>query len=229
MSPSINLTLAGGVFADSTGTITLDDPIKLNSGTATTVADAVNVDSTAKAFHGYTAGIGGSLSRTLAAGYSARTQAGIVTQQPLLPASIRGGLTLPANYLVPGRVVRYYIAGHYTTDVSPGNATIRILLGSTVFRATPSFGLDSSITSGPWRMQGCITCYTDGVTGTVAGIMGWEHQQTSGGSTSWHTQEATSVAAVTLDTTAAQTFGVDWTATDSGTSITCTCFQLQEL
>jgi hypothetical protein len=36
-------------------------------------------------------------------------------------------------------------------------------------------------------------------------------------------------AAVTIDTTAAQTFDVIWTATDAGTTITCTCFRLWEV
>lgn len=159
--------------------------------------------------------------------YTTVTQTGIVTNQSLAGTG-RGSRTIGAGRLnLEGSGLELYLCGTYTTDASPGNATIRIRIGSTTFRTIGSFALDSSITSGIWYIRGQITTRTTGATGTVGGQLMWEHQASSVvGSQVLHIEPSTSTADVTVDLTASQTIDVDWTATDAGTSITCTCFSI---
>jgi len=159
--------------------------------------------------------------------YTTVTQTGIVTQQSLAGTGA-GSRAIGAGRLnTLGAGIELYLCGTYTTDAAPGNATIRIRIGSTTFRTIGSFALDPSITGGVWYIRGRITTRTTGATGTVGGQLMWEHQASSvAGSQVMHIETATSSADVTVDLTAAQTIDVDWTATDAGTSIVCTCFSI---
>jgi hypothetical protein len=179
--------------------------------------------------HGsYSGGMKGWYDRTVCSNYANRTQSGIVTAQSIVPTSMVGTTTIPANWFKQGKRLRYIIRGVYTTDAVPGNGTLAIKLGATTFRTTGSFALDNSVTAGYWRLEGAVTCFSTGAAGTVGGIMCWEHEQSGGVGQPLHTQTGTTITAVTLDTTASQVFDVVWTATDAGTSITCTDFLLIE-
>ncbi len=226
------LTLSSGtasLAASTTGGPSLSIP----AGTAPSAPAAGNVwhDSTRKALLTYSNAALGVIDRTIYSQHAAVTQAGVVTNQSLASGSSIGSRTLPANFLnVTGKRLKYYLCGYYSTDAVPGTAEIRIRLGSTTFRTTGTFNLDANITNGWWRLMGEITCFTTGVTGTVQGMMTWEHQSSNvAGSEVVHLQVANSVAAVTVDLTASQAFDVEWTASDSGTSLSCTCYSLQEL
>lgn len=159
--------------------------------------------------------------------YTTVTQTGIVTNQSLAGTGA-GSRTIGAGRLnTAGSGMEVYLCGTYTTDGSAGSATIRIRLGSTTFRTIGSFTLDNSVTDGVWYIRGRITTRTTGATGTIGGQLMWEHQASSvAGSQVMHIETSTSSADVTLDLTASQVFDVDWTATDAGTSITCTCFSI---
>lgn len=172
-------------------------------------------------------GIGGWVAKGIFSHYAAVTHTGIVTSQSLASATAKGTRTLPANFFKPGKVLKYRLCGVYTTDASPGNATIIIKLGSTTFRTTGSFALDNSVTNGWWELSGTIVCYTDGGTGTVNGQTDWKHEITA--TSSLNSRGMTSTTAVTIDTTVSQTFDVEWTSTDAGTAVTCSCFALEEI
>lgn len=162
--------------------------------------------------------------------YATVTQTGIVTQQSLASTGA-GSRSLAAGRLnTLGAGLELYLCGTYTTDASPGNATIRIRIGSTTFRTIGAFALDGSITGAFWRIVGRISCRTTGATGAIGGQLVWEHQSSSvAGSQVMHIETATSSADVTVDLTASQTIDVDWTATDAGTSIVCTCFSIDSI
>lgn len=159
--------------------------------------------------------------------YTTVTRVGIVTEQSLAGTGI-DDRTIPAGRLnAQGFGIEVYLCGVYSTDVTPGTATIRIRLGSTTYRTIGPFALDQNITNGIWYIRGRITCRTTGETGTVGGQLMWEHQASAvAGAEVLHAQSPTSFSDVTLDLTADQEFDVDWTATDAGTSISCSCFAL---
>lgn len=228
---SANLTFNGTKLSIGASTAS-NASLNITAGTAPSspVDGDLWHDSTTKSTATYRNAMTGYVSRCIYSQYAATTQTGIVTNQTLSNASARGTRSLPANFLnVQGKRLKFYLCGHYTTDGSGGNAELRIRFGSTTFRTTGTFALDNNIATGWWRLTGEITCYTTGATGTLAGIMGWEHEaSTVVGSEVMHLQAATTTAAVTVDLTAAQTFDVDWTATDAGTTMVCTCFSLYE-
>lgn len=159
--------------------------------------------------------------------YTTVTQTGIVTNQSLTGTGA-GSRTIGAGRLnAAGSGMEIYLCGTYTTDGTAGNATIRVRIGSTTFRTIGSFTLDSNITNGIWYIRGRITTRTTGASGTVGGQIVWEHMgSTVAGAEVMHIQPATSAADVTVDLTASQTIDVDWTATDAGTIITCSCFAI---
>jgi hypothetical protein len=223
----------------SSGTVTLaasttgGPSLSIPTGTAPSAPASGNFwhDSTRKALLSYTNAALGVVDRTIYSQYAAVTQAGIVTNQSLASGSSIGSRTLPANFLnVLGKRLRYYLCGYYTTDAVPGNAEIRIRLGSTTFRTTGTYALDANITNGWWRLMGEFTCFSTGATGTVNGMMAWEHQSsTVAGAEVVHLQAANAVTAVTVDLTASQAFDVEWTASDAGTTLVCTCYCLTEV
>lgn len=195
---------------------------------ATTTNGDQFLDTTQNHFGGYTGGMNGWYDRTICSNTASKTQTGIVTAASIVPTSVIGSPTIPANWFKAGKRLRYIIRGTYSTDAAPGNATLTIKIGSTTFRTTGSFALDNSNTNAYWRMEGAITCQTTGASGTCVGIMAWEHEHSAGAGTALDVQTANSVAAVTFDTTVSNLFDVLWTADDSGTSIVCTDFLLIE-
>jgi hypothetical protein len=198
------------------------------TSTAITTAGTFQRETNQDKHYAYANGIGGWVDKCIFSQYASVTQSGIVTSQSLASATARGTRTLPANFFKQGKVMRFRLCGRYTTDVAPGNATIDLKLGSTTFRTTGSYGLDASVTNLPWEIEGEITCYTTGATGTVEGVAWWAHGIT-GATGNFNIEPMAGTGTVTIDTTAAQAFDVQWTATDAGTSITCTCFRMWEV
>jgi hypothetical protein len=195
---------------------------------ASTTAGTLQRETNQDKHYAYANGIGGWVDKCIFSQYATVSQAGIVTDQSLASATARGTRTLPANFFKLGKVLRFRLCGRWTTDVAAGNATIQIKLGSTVFRTTGSITLDNSVTALPWVIEGEIVCQSTGATGTVEGVTMWKHMIT-GATGNLNAESLAGTAAVTIDTTAAQTFDVIWTATDAGTTITCTCFRLWEV
>lgn len=220
------LVVTGG--AGFGGAIYVGSILNLPASAATTVAGNLQRETNQDTHYAYSNGIGGWLDKCLFSQYATVTQSGIVTDQSLASATARGTRTLPANFFKLGKVLKFRLCGRYTTDAAAGNATVQIKLGSTVFRTTGSFALDNSSTALPWTIEGEIVCQSTGATGTVEGVSVWEHM-ISGATGNWNAENLGGTAAVTIDTTASQAFDVIWTATDAGTTITCTCFRLWEV
>lgn len=198
------------------------------TSTASTTAGALQRETNQSKLYTFDNGIGGWVDKCIFSQYATVSQAGIVTDQSLASATARGTRTLPANFFKLGKVLRFRLCGRYTTDAAAGNATIQIKLGSTVFRTTGSIALDNSSTALPWEIEGEIVCQTTGGTGTVEGVAVWKHMIT-GATPNYDAENLGGTAAVTIDTTASQAFDVIWTATDAGTTLTCTCFRLWEV
>lgn len=159
--------------------------------------------------------------------YSTTTLTGSQTNASLAGSGV-GSRTIGAGRLnALGSGIRIYAAGYFSTDATPGTAEFRVRIGSTTLRTTGTFNLDASITNGFWRVVMEITCRTTGATGTLGGMFVWEHAgSTVAGQEVLHVEKATSVADVTIDLTASQAVDIDWSASDAGTSISCTCFHI---
>lgn len=160
---------------------------------------------------------------------STKTITGVATAQSLAnDTGATGSRTMRPKFLKAGTVLRFYLSGIYTTDASSGTAVLTLKLGSTTISTTGAFGLDSNVNSGIWRIFGQLTCRSDGATGTVVGQTGWEHDAENALEV-WHHQNMIAVTPVTIDTTKELAVDVLWTASDAGTSITCTGFSLERV
>lgn len=218
-----SFTAAGAITALSTINVA-----SLTEATAATAGDLIR-GSGQDAPYMLSNGIGGWMQKCICSGYAVVTQTGAVTAQSLITATLRGTKTIPANFFKQGKVLKYRLCGRYTTDAAPGTYSIDVKLGSTVFRTTGAgIALDNSVTNGGWILEGEITCLTTGATGTVEGVTFFQHELT-GATANFDADPMTGTGAVTIDTTASQAFDVLWTASDAGTSITCTCFRLWEV
>lgn len=205
-------------------------PINLPQVSATTTDGDLLYETGQDKLYGYSNGIAGWYDKAIFSQYAAVTRTGVVSAVSLIDNTNKiGTTTLPANFFKPGKALRYRLVGYYTTDASPGNATVTINIGGTTFRTTGSFALDNSVTNGYWQIEGAITCYTSGVTGTLSGMISWNHVITDGAGFPMHHQPTTTVTPVTFNTTQAGQFDVLWTADDAGTSITTTTVRLWEI
>ena len=156
---------------------------------------------------------------------STQTRSGIVTNVSLASSGL-GTRTLPANYFSRvGKAIKIRLCGLYTTDAAPGNATVSLTINGNTYTSTASFALDGNVTNRIWWFEGVITCRSLGATGTISGNLAWVHSENTVQGT-LHSQDAPVVTPVVIDTTIANTIDVLWTATDSGTSISCTCFSI---
>ena len=218
---SASATFAGGIYVAK--------EILAAAVAATTTAGAMVRESVMDGWSSFTAGIFGWFNRRIFQQYASVTHTGAVTSQSLFSATARGTRTLPANFFKQGTTIRVRTMGVLTTDGAAGNATMDLKFGSTTVRSTGSFAMDNGITNGLWRVECEITCYTTGATGTVHLCFAFEHQQNVSGDSPWHVVPQTTSSTVTIDTTAAQTIDLQWTATDGGTSITCSCAAIDHM
>lgn len=200
----------GSTTADSTGIVLVLDT-KNTSGDPTGVDGAMYYNSNLQAFRCYQSGewrscIGGlATSSTSAQTISGTTATDFTTTY-----------TIPANACVPGKVYRITARGVYSTNLTGGNTTISVAAGSTTLLSS-TVALGGSANNRQWVLSADVICQTTGATGTVeaAGTF----MRFTGAAASAST-EMVNTAAVTLDTTAAQTLKVSSQANQAATSIT---------
>lgn len=196
--------------SDTTGTVLVLDT-KTDAGDPTGVDGAMYYNSNMQAFRCYQSGewrscIGGlATSSTSPQTISGTTATDFTTTY-----------TIPANACVPGRVYRITARGVYSTNLTGGNTTISVIAGSTTLLSS-TVTLGGSANNRQWILSADVICQTTGATGTVeaAGTF----MRFTGAASSAST-EMVNTAAVTLDTTAAQTLKVNSQANQAATSIT---------
>lgn len=224
-----SVRLSGGLSVAANKAIVAGGNIIMATATAASTTDGTLQRETNQDKHyTYTNGIGGWVDKCIFSQYATVSQAGIVTDQSLASGTARGTRTLPANFFKPGKVLRFRLCGRWTTDAAAGNGTIQIMLGSTVFRTTGSVALDNSVTALPWEIEGEIVCQSTGAFGTVEGGAVWKHM-IPGATGNYNAENLGGTSSATIDTISSQTFDVIWTASDAGTTLTCTCFCLWEV
>lgn len=147
------------------------------------------------------------------------TVANTTTEGTLIGAGV-GSLTLPANFLVPGRSLRLLARGLISTAAVPGTLTLAGKLGATTLASTGAQTPEASLTDNVWEVDLVITCRTIGGSGTVF-VQGFYRTTAGGGAGNAVQWEMGVTAAVTVDTTTAQALDLtaDWQTADAANSI----------
>lgn len=145
------------------------------------------------------------------------------TTEATLIGTGNGSLTIPANYLVPGRVIRILFKGLYSTPTLLGIATLttRLKLAGTTVSSGSISSLLASASNTPYDGEILITCRTSGTSGTIiiGGFIGFNT-----GSTSHSYVEVNSGGSiVTVNTTSGITVDLtgQYSSATTGNSISC--------
>ncbi len=140
------------------------------------------------------------------------TIANTVTETTLL-GTVLGTLTLPADFLIAGRVIRLTMSGYISTTGTP-NITIRSKLGSSEVIGTGAFAV-GAVSNVGWSYTSLITCRAAGVSGSVvsSGIFSWNNGSI---------QHAVKTTSTTIDTTITQAIDItgEWSVADALNTIT---------
>lgn len=138
-------------------------------------------------------------------------------------------ITLPANLLDVGQVLRLTAFGVFSTTATP-TLTMGFYYGAVAGTALAATG---AITTGTatnwlWRMEYEGRVRTTGATGTIMGA-GFLSLGTSLTAASVATLPGTALAAVTIDTTVAKqiTTGATWSAASASNTLTCHHFSVE--
>lgn len=109
--------------------------------------------------------------QTLFTSTAIQTVAATVTETTII-GSGSGSLTIPANYLTAGKILRFSVRGLYSTPtLNVGSILIKIKLGGTTLASGTANALISTSTNLGFAGEALITCQTIGSGGTVI-IMG---------------------------------------------------------
>lgn len=157
---------------------------------------------------------------TLFSSTATQTVAATVAETTIV-GSGSGSLTLPANYLTVGRMIRFSIRGLYSTPtLSLGNIAIKIKLGGTTLATGTANALAATATNIGFVGEVLITCRTTGASGTVI-IMGGLVYGVGGNLAPLALDINNGTSTTTLDTTGTLTFDctVTWSNNTAGNSV----------
>lgn len=142
------------------------------------------------------------------------TLASFTTSAPIFPT-----IVLPANYLKTGRLLNLRARGIWAATATP-TYTFRLqsTVGTVVTVVTSAAVTVSALTNQMWEIDIQVQCRSEGTTGTVlaggdlnmAGVTGTQYLPAAG----------TAPATATLDTTIAQTWGLEIACSASSASNT---------
>lgn len=133
-------------------------------------------------------------------------------------ASFATTAVLPANSMRVGRVLRVTARGVATTDGAAGNLTMDIRIGSTVIITTGAQTAPNNLSDRGWELSADIVCRTVGAGGTLRGA-GFFTLATAATTTQQWDMEQTAAATTAIDTTASNTFDIQVTNSDAGTTM----------
>jgi hypothetical protein len=111
-----------------------------------------------------------------------------------------GTLTLPANFLAAGRMIKVTMAGFVSVaDGGAGTKTLNLKLGATSIASGSSIATQTTVANQFWTATAVITCRTTGAGGTVVGYADWDGNIAA--STARYGLRVGSLAPVTVNTT----------------------------
>lgn len=216
-----DLTFTGGDTLNFTKGVTTTITHTAGSG-GTTDGMSWN-DTTQKAHAVYEAGVKQMLVGTLFTQTNTVTVANTAAETAITGTGV-GTLTLPANFFVAGKTIRFYARGFHSSTANP-NVTVKFKLGSTTIMTTATVSGGNGSNDG-FVAFGDITCRTTGGSGTVIG---------QGQYLELHSSAAilgmVSTGTTTIDTTASQAVSVTftWGTASASNTISCTNFTLEAL
>lgn len=138
-------------------------------------------------------------------------------------------ITLPANFLQPGMLLRLRAFGTFSNTSTP-----TLLLGfyygavaGTALAATSAITTTTGATNWPFDLEYVGRVRTVGSSGTIMG-KGWIDLATSLTAVTRRPIPETALATVTIDTTAAKalTLGAQWGTSSSSNTLTCVHFDV---
>lgn len=173
----------------------------------------------------------------------AATADGTAIANTTTEAIIFPNITIPANYLQDGRVVRITAYGRHSTTATP-TLTFALRLGGvsgTVVAQSGALTCGSGVTAAPWKVELLLTVRSNGSTGTVF-VQGeaicWDDAVGSTGSATnapgiaaMTSAGAATPAAVTVDLTADQSLSLtaDWSAASASNTLTGHLYTVESL
>lgn len=123
-------------------------------------------DSSQKALQVNANGVTQSFSTALFVATASKTVGNTGTETSAVPTGV-GTVTLPANFLVAGKVIRISGGGVFSTLITPGTLTVKVKLGSVVVASVAITNLLASAANNAFQFAGTMVCRTAGVSGTV--------------------------------------------------------------
>lgn len=138
-----------------------------------------------------------------------------------------GSVTIPANTLKVGNIVRVIGGGIYSTQtLTPGNLTIKVKLGTTVIASTTMTVLVGAVASAAFDLSSRIAVRTIGATASLAPVGGLNFATSAGARL--FADLVNGGSAVSVDLTASQTVDVtfQWATGSTGNTLTVTSLQV---
>ena len=202
------------VFSNTALYLQNDCRLNIATTTASTTAGDMWHDSTQKQYATYTSGIKQMLVGTIFTQTADKTVANTVTKTSIIGTGV-GTLTLPANFFVAGKSVKFEIHGYHSSTANP-NITISFELGGTTVATTGAIASGNGSNDG-FTVSGIITCRTTGSSGTVSAA-GEYLELHNNGTRKGVTQSGTT----TINTTTAQVLDctVTWGTAAAGNTLT---------
>lgn len=220
--PTANFHIKAGSASANTA------PLKLNTGTLNTTAEAGTMEFLAERFYLTPTSIARqAVPGVLFTQTADKTVSNTVAETSVVGTGV-GSMTLPANFFVAGKTLRIRIGGIYSTPaIATPSVTVKVKYGSTVLATVTTTSLLSGASNLEFDGEVAITCRTTGATGTVVAHGDIEYATGVAGTIAVDPLNNAG-AATTIDTTASALVDitVTWdtaTSTRIATSTVTTC------
>jgi hypothetical protein len=142
------------------------------------------------------------------------TLASFTTSAPVFPT-----LVLPANYLKTGKIINVKARGIWAATATPTYTfRLQFTVGTAVTVVTSAAITVSAITNQAWEIDIDVQCRSEGTTGTVEGMGDLNMGGVTG--TNYLPATGSAPAPATVDTTIAQTLGLEIACSASSASNT---------
>lgn len=216
----------GSPTADTTGALLVLDT-KNNAGDPSVVNGAMYYNSSLNSLRCAQGSIWVSCVGGLAAANTS-IPGGNIVANTASETNFASNWSMPADYCVQGRVIRWTAQGTYSTTGTP-NLTLRIKAGSTTLAATPVITAGTGVTNRGWRVEGQTICNAAPAGAAATETQGIAHVFTA--ATSSTTAEMANTATTNLATNGALTMqlSAEWSAADPANTITLRQFTLEAI
>ena len=196
--------------------------IRIDDGTAPTSPNEGDLwnDATQNAFIAFLSGVKQTIPGVLFTATADATHGASTTETTIVGTGV-GTLTLPANFFVAGKSIRFNFRGFKSSDsATPGTLTLALKLGSTTIETTTVTITAGGTANAGWEADYLTTCRTTGATGTVYTQGKFIHQTSTVGAI----DDLVETGTVTVDTTASAAIDLtaDWSISDAENTMTTT-------